>query len=330
MAGDRAPEAQRARATGHVADADVNAGSDRPGREARGVEGEPRWHAGLKGGERRCPRGGAGVDVQGDLVVVQGESADRGAVAPEQVVGRPVLRIWLPGEDGVVTDHVAGDAANTGGNDAVSHGFKRAQGRWSRNVRDGRWRVYGGAMVQLRWLVGNVVGGEVSVAGADEGEITGERAGVDRPARLDAGGHGCPRTEQRHGGGGGEELGVAGGVEELLGVNGNQGVTVECGDRDAPMRAGNGGVGEQAIDLPGKCTVRCRSCIRRLQWRLRWVRQRAGRRGRRHAGQKHGSQQRAGAESLATRGGQARARVRPVSLPSIAIQHGRSLAFGAA
>jgi len=99
------------------------------------------------------------------------------------------------------------------------------------------------------WGVRDVVGGEVGVASAEKDEIAGEDAGDEGAVGEDAGFDGGLRAKQGDGGGGGEELDVAGGREELPGVDRGDRGAVEGGDDDSPMGTGDGGLGGEGGDL---------------------------------------------------------------------------------
>ena len=72
----------------------------------------------------------------------------------------------------------------------------------------------------------------------------------------DFGGDGGFGAEEGEGGGGGVELGVRGGAEELGFVEGEDGGAVEVGDHNAPVGAGDGGGGEDGLDLLGERGLR--------------------------------------------------------------------------
>ena len=61
----------------------------------------------------------SGRDRDRDLIVIDGQAADRSSVSPDCIVDRPILGVGLPGEDGIVADNVAGNVLDAGLGDLV-------------------------------------------------------------------------------------------------------------------------------------------------------------------------------------------------------------------
>src|ERR1700757_2491318 len=74
----------------------------------------------------------------------------------------------------------------------------------------------------------------------------------DRAFGNDIGLHGKVGAEQGEGRGGGKELGVRGGLEVLLVVQGVDGRSVERYYGNAPVRAGYCGIAQDGGDVPGQ------------------------------------------------------------------------------
>jgi len=134
----------------------------------------------------RFENGSGGSEVEDDLVIVEGKRANGGAVAFDRVVDAPAGVVGFGKEEGIVTNDRAFDEANAAFEELIGQGFE--------------------------------VGGlERRVAGAFEDEITGEETiRIGRLCRLEGGLNAEFRAETAQGEGGGKELGVGGGNEEVV------------------------------------------------------------------------------------------------------------------
>src|SRR5262249_9691162 len=152
-------------------------------------------------------------------VVIHCQGGDGSTVVPLEVVLPPSLTITLPGEEGVV-----GDDGSVDGSDATC-GYLRGE------VVEGMQRRIGAGGVRVIRIGAPR---ECWISTSDEAQRTAQMpVGCDWTFCDDVGLHSEVGAEQGEGCGGGEELGVRGGLEVLLIVECIDRLAVECDHGDA-------------------------------------------------------------------------------------------------
>ena len=144
-----------------------------------------------------------GFDANGDVVIVEDEGADGGAVIVESIVGAPAGRDGFVDVGAVVADDVAQDAADARGLELSGEFVEGSEG------------IDPGSVA----AVGPFAAGEGGVATAleDDGSVD-DALGIGAAGGGDAGEEAVAGAEAREGEGGGEELVVGGGDEGVMGV----------------------------------------------------------------------------------------------------------------
>ena len=214
-----------------------------------------RTDSGAEGDDGRSTDGLAWRDGQRKLVIVDGQGRNRRAVSPDGVVDRPVARVRVVGEQGVVADDVARNGGQPGGGDLVGElreGAQRISDGW-RGCRRSIGEENGIYLGPFGWGVGKGSTGEIGIAASDQVEVSVERMSCGRAvgrrwrgvrrlgsferdhARL-----GCLLgAQQRDRCGRCKKLGVACRLKELPGVEADDGRSIHADHGDAPVCSGD-------------------------------------------------------------------------------------------